>query len=210
MLLRETGGAQTSSQWKAYGTPLLSLISRDDVISRGGVQKIVQTMLSPFLKKESITQMDISDPSTSPTPVDPAGAPARTNSSSNMTNVDASNSKGVTLPKLSLQLVDESSAPIDLSVEEEKTIRLPLSSTSIVINADWSQKLLEKYNSHLLENLPEVFKYGPVTKKARTEPLSLYTCLEAFLREEPLVPEDMWSVHFPITLPILHFHMCDM
>ncbi|ESR43742.1 hypothetical protein CICLE_v100137952mg, partial [Citrus x clementina] len=41
-------------------------------------------------------------------------------------------------------------------------------------------------------NLPEVFKNGPVTKKARTEPLSLYTCLEAFLREEPLVPEDMW------------------
>ncbi|KAJ4706718.1 putative Ubiquitin carboxyl-terminal hydrolase [Melia azedarach] len=189
---QETGGAQTSSQWKAYGTPLLSLISRDDVISRGGVQKIVQTMLSPFLKKESITRMDISDPSTSPIPVDPAGAPARTNSSSNMTNVDASNSKGVTLPKLSLQLVDESSAPVDLSVEEEKTIRLPSSSTSIVIYVDWSQKLLEKYNSHLLENLPEVFKYGPVTKKARTEPLSLYTCLEAFLREEPLVPEDMW------------------
>ncbi|KAE8702169.1 Calcium and calcium/calmodulin-dependent serine/threonine-protein kinase [Hibiscus syriacus] len=62
----------------------------------------------------------------------------------------------------------------------------------IVVYLDWSSKLLEKYNINYLENLPEVFKFGPITKKARTEPLSLYSCLEAFLREEPLVPEDMW------------------
>ncbi|PKI63580.1 hypothetical protein CRG98_016024, partial [Punica granatum] len=52
--------------------------------------------------------------------------------------------------------------------------------------------LSEKYDTQYLENLPEVCKYGHVSKKTRTEPLSLYTCLEAFLREEPLVPEDMW------------------
>ncbi|XP_057965864.1 ubiquitin carboxyl-terminal hydrolase 5 isoform X2 [Malania oleifera] len=79
-----------------------------------------------------------------------------------------------------------------VSVGEEKAIKVSSSSMSILVFIDWSQKLLEKYDTHYLENLQEVFKYGPMTKKARTEPLSLYTCLEAFLREEPLVPEDMW------------------
>lgn len=78
---------------------------------------------------------------------------------------------------------------------EEKVVKFSPSSATVLVYMDWSQKLLEKYDTHVLETLPEVLKYGPITKKARTEPLSLYTCLEAFLREEPLVPEDMWLVH---------------
>lgn len=142
---------------------------------------------------------DSFDPSSMVTTVDPSGE-AHSNSSSNIAKEDASSSKAVTLPNLPLQLVDESNVWFDLSLEGDKTIRIPSSSTSIVVYVDWSQKLLEKYNTHFLENLLEVFKNGPVTKKARTEPLSLYTCLEAFLREEPLVPEDMWLVHFSVTL----------
>ncbi|KAH9675218.1 ubiquitin carboxyl-terminal hydrolase 5 [Citrus sinensis] len=188
---QEPRAAQTTSQWKAYGTPLVSSISRDDVISSGKIQSTVQRMLSPFLKKESLMHADSFDPSSMVTTVDPSGE-AHSNSSSNIAKEDASSSKAVTLPNLPLQLVDESNVCFDLSVEGDKTIRIPSSSTSIVVYVDWSQKLLEKYNTHFLENLPEVFKNGPVTKKARTEPLSLYTCLEAFLREEPLVPEDMW------------------
>ncbi|KDO53670.1 hypothetical protein CISIN_1g0403851mg, partial [Citrus sinensis] len=188
---QEPGAAQTTSQWKAYGTPLVSSISRDDVISSGKIQSTVQRMLSPFLKKESLMHADSFDPSSMVTTVDPSGE-AHSNSSSNIAKEDASSSKAVTLPNLPLQLVDESNVCFDLSVEGDKTIRIPSSSTSIVVYVDWSQKLLEKYNTHFLENLLEVFKNGPVTKKARTEPLSLYTCLEAFLREEPLVPEDMW------------------
>ncbi|XP_006482034.1 ubiquitin carboxyl-terminal hydrolase 5 isoform X4 [Citrus sinensis] len=187
---QEPRAAQTTSQWKAYGTPLVSSISRDDVISSGKIQSTVQRMLSPFLKKESLMHADSFDPSSMVTTVDPSGE-AHSNSSSNIAKEDASSSKAVTLPNLPLQLVDESNVCFDLSVEGDKTIRIPSSSTSIVVYVDWSQKLLEKYNTHFLENLPEVFKNGPVTKKARTEPLSLYTCLEAFLREEPLVPEDM-------------------
>nr|GEW36985.1 ubiquitin carboxyl-terminal hydrolase 5 isoform X1 [Tanacetum cinerariifolium] len=93
--------------------------------------------------------------------------------------------------KLPLKLVDGNNACIDLTVGEERTVRLPTSSISVLLYIDWSSKLLKKYETHYLENLPEVFQYGP-TKKSRTEPLSLYSCLEAFLREEPLVPEDMW------------------
>lgn len=194
---REIGNAQKSVGWKPYGTPLVSRISCDDVITRGDIQSIVYTMLSPMLRAERQGQTDISENSISVAALhssDIITSEACTDSiESTLKDKDGNNYKTVTLSKLPLQLVDENNACIDLSVGEEKAIKLSSSSMSILVFMDWSHKFLEKYDTQFLENLPEVFKYGSVTKKARTEPLSLYTCLEAFLREEPLVPEDMWS-----------------
>ncbi|KAJ4975932.1 hypothetical protein NE237_001038 [Protea cynaroides] len=92
--------------------------------------------------------------------------------------------------KLPLQLVDENNACIDLSTGEEKPIRFSSSSSTIIVFIDWSQEQLEKYDTHYLDDLPEVLEYGNVAKKANTEPLSLYTCLEAFLHGDPL--DIMW------------------
>lgn len=58
----------------------------------------------------------------------------------------------------------------------------------------WPEKQIERYDTRLLTSLPEVFKFSFLTKKPQ-EAVSLYKCLEAFLQEEPLGPEDMWSVH---------------
>ncbi|XP_062165980.1 ubiquitin carboxyl-terminal hydrolase 5 isoform X2 [Alnus glutinosa] len=193
---QETSDAQTTSGWKPYGTPLVSSISCDDVITRGDIQLLVHKMVSPIARTESLGQSNISDTNISIAASDQcrdlsSGEACTDSSISNPQNKDDTNSEAVTLLRLPLQLVDESNACIDLSVGEDKPIRLSSSSTSILVYVDWSQKLLDKYDTHYLENLPEVFN-GPPNKKARTEPLSLYTCLEAFLREEPLVPEDMW------------------
>ncbi|XVF00085.1 hypothetical protein REPUB_Repub03eG0255200 [Reevesia pubescens] len=178
---QETSDAQ---RWKPFGTPLLSSLSCDDVIRSGDIQTIVLRMLTPLLNG-GIEYSHNSDPSTSGVATDPSD-----HSSGEVDTNRASTSTKV-LPKLPLQLVDESKTCIDLSVGDEKAVNMS-GASPIVVYLDWSSKLLEKYNMNYLENLPEVFKYGPITKKARTEPLSLYTCLEAFLREEPLVPEDMW------------------
>ncbi|XP_050245151.1 ubiquitin carboxyl-terminal hydrolase 5 isoform X1 [Quercus robur] len=193
---QETNDAQTMSGWKPYGTPLVSSISCDDVITRGDIQLLVHKMLSPMATTESRRKTDIFDTSISIAASDQShdissGEACTDSSMSNSINKESTNSEAVALLKLPLQLVDESNACIDLSVGEDKPVRLSSSSTSILVYVDWSQKLLDKYDTHYLENLPEVFN-GPPNKKARTEPLSLYTCLEAFLREEPLVPEDMW------------------
>ncbi|KAK9281366.1 hypothetical protein L1049_004266 [Liquidambar formosana] len=194
---QEISESQGRMGWKPYGTPLVSPISREDVITRGDIQSIVHTMLSPMLRTERLgntVTSDTSIPAAASYPShDKSSSEAFTESKlSDSVHSDNSSSKTVMLPKLPLQLVDENNACIDLSMGEEKAIRLSSTSVSILVFVDWSQKLLEQYDTHYLENLPEVFKFGPVTKKARTEPLSLYTCLEAFLREEPLVPEDMW------------------
>ncbi|KAG5054989.1 hypothetical protein JHK85_007499 [Glycine max] len=201
------------SGWKPYGTPIVSLISCDDTVTRGDIQVIVNCMLSPLLRKginvEQATTSETSIPKATSDHCsfnsdDDACAP---NMMSNSVNKDTTNSKAppMPLPTLPLLLVDDNNACIDLSMGEEKVVKLSPLSPKILVYIDWSQKLLEKYDTHTLETLPEVLKYGPVTKKARTEPLSLYTCLEAFLREEPLVPEDMCmgSGHYTAHIKLL-------
>ncbi|KAL9224386.1 hypothetical protein vseg_000423 [Gypsophila vaccaria] len=187
-----TASAQNSKGWKPYGTPLVSPISCKDVTTRGDVQSMVRTMLSPLLKAECREQNDL--------PVNDISSadPPSSNSSKGNEDVSSSpnekNSETISPQKLPLQLVDENNACIDLTVGEEKPVKISSSSKSLLVFINWSKELLKNYDTSYLENLPEVCKNGPPAKKARTEPLSLYNCLEAFLREEPLVSEpDMWK-----------------
>ncbi|ONI01576.1 hypothetical protein PRUPE_6G147300 [Prunus persica] len=55
----------------------------------------------------------------------------------------------------------------------------------------WPKKYIGEYDTRLLSSLAEVFKSSLFAKKPQ-ESVSLYKCLEAFLKEEPLGPEDMW------------------
>ncbi|XP_024962612.1 ubiquitin carboxyl-terminal hydrolase 8 isoform X1 [Cynara cardunculus var. scolymus] len=55
----------------------------------------------------------------------------------------------------------------------------------------WSDKMLELYDQSLLTSPAEVYKPALFSKRPQ-ESISLYKCLEAFLKEEPLGPEDMW------------------
>lgn len=183
------------SGWKPYGIPIVSLISCDDTVTRGDIQVIVNRILSPLLRKGGNVEQATTSETSIPKAISdqcsfPSDDACAANMGSNSVSKDSTNSNLPPMPTLPLLLVDDSNACIDLSMGEEKVVKL--SSSKVLVYIDWSQKLLEKYDTHPLETLPEVLKYGPVTKKARTEPLSLYTCLEAFLREEPLVPEDMW------------------
>lgn len=57
---------------------------------------------------------------------------------------------------------------------------------------DWTDKEHELYDASYLRDLPEVHKNGFTAKKTRPEAITLFSCLEAFLKEEPLGPQDMW------------------
>lgn len=164
--------------WNPYGTPLVFPISHDATITRGDVQLIAHTMLSPMLKPESVAPITSSSP------------PSATNVSEK--EYSRCKENGDSLAKLPLKLVNGNNDLIDISIEEEKTINMSSSSMLVVLYIDWSPELQKKFEMHYLDNLPEVARnvHGP--RKPRIEPLSLYTCIEAFLREEPLVPEDMW------------------
>ncbi|XP_048501027.1 ubiquitin carboxyl-terminal hydrolase 5 isoform X3 [Beta vulgaris subsp. vulgaris] len=190
---KETANAQSMKGWKPYGTPLVSPISCDNVTTRGDVQSMVRTMLSPLLKLRELADLEANG-------ISPAVEPSsdtlieQVDSSESLPWKESNNAQSCGLVKLPLQLVDENNVCIDLSVGEDKPVKISSFSKSLLVFINWSKELLEKYDTSYLENLPEVCKNGPPTKKARTEPLSLYSCLEAFLLEEPLVSEpDMWK-----------------
>lgn len=134
MFDRETNDTKAASRWEPYGTPLLSSIQYGDLITRGDVQKAIQKMLSPFLKAEGSRHADITYSNTSPVASD---ACHDQNSEGPCSN-HASKSK-VSVQKLPLQLIDESNAFIDLSVGEEKAIKLLGSAITLVVYLDWSQ-----------------------------------------------------------------------
>lgn len=66
------------------------------------------------------------------------------------------------------------------------------SSQLIRVFLDWTEKEHEVYDASYLRDLPEVHKTVFTVKKTKQEAISLFSCLEAFLTEEPLGPDDMW------------------
>uniref|UniRef100_A0A5B7ASW6 Ubiquitin carboxyl-terminal hydrolase n=1 Tax=Davidia involucrata TaxID=16924 RepID=A0A5B7ASW6_DAVIN len=57
---------------------------------------------------------------------------------------------------------------------------------------DWTDEEHGLYDASYLKDLPEVHKTGITAKKTRQEAVSLFSCLDAFLKEEPLGLDDMW------------------
>ncbi|KAF8646117.1 hypothetical protein HU200_065963 [Digitaria exilis] len=96
--------------------------------------------------------------------------------------------------------VDDEILPFQLSLTDEKGIaRNSINTDSnrvlgIVMRVlmDWSDSEREMYNIDYMDELPEVFKHGFLSKKTRQEAVNLFSCLDAFLKEEPLGPDDMW------------------
>ncbi|XP_062181990.1 ubiquitin carboxyl-terminal hydrolase 5-like isoform X2 [Phragmites australis] len=152
--------------WKPYGVPLLAQISRNETVTGYDIHELVRKMFLPMLRNQDSQHSAVQ-----------SSVSTRTQSY----HTDSS--------KFQLHLVDDNSTVIEKS---DDAIRVPQSSLATVVFVNWSKADLKKINTHHLENLPEVFKFAPPAKRTRSEPLSLYSCLDAFLREEPLVPEDMW------------------
>lgn len=74
-------------------------------------------------------------------------------------------------------------------IEKDSVIR---PSRLIKVMLDWTEKEHELYDASYLKDLPEVRKSGILAKKTKQEAISLFSCLDAFLKEEPLGPDDMW------------------
>lgn len=55
----------------------------------------------------------------------------------------------------------------------------------------WEDSGRDQYNLSCLDSLPEVYKAVLFSRRPQ-DTCSLYACLEAFIKEEPLGPEDMW------------------
>ncbi|RDX76461.1 Ubiquitin carboxyl-terminal hydrolase 8, partial [Mucuna pruriens] len=73
----------------------------------------------------------------------------------------------------------------------DKPLPVTMLSRKMDVFVLWSDKMLKMYDTYRLDSLPEVFKPQLLTKRMQ-ESVSIYKCLEAFLKEEPLGPDDMY------------------
>lgn len=71
-------------------------------------------------------------------------------------------------------------------VEMNEPVNILNSDEKIEIYVTWSEKMIQEYDTSILSILPEV------CKERTQDTVSLYECVDAFLREEPLGPDDMW------------------
>lgn len=75
-------------------------------------------------------------------------------------------------------------------IEMNERVPILKSDQKIEVFVSWSEKMIQEYDTSILSILPEV------CKERTQDSIPLYKCVDAFLREEPLGPDDMWYLSF--------------
>ncbi|KAE8683924.1 Ubiquitin carboxyl-terminal hydrolase 9 [Hibiscus syriacus] len=166
-----------------YGTPLVTYLAEEQP-SGADIETAVSRVLSPFIKissaKTHVSKENgfLSD-----------GLDEKC-SHSDAVSVENAELEGTLSTDLSLllHLTDDRFTTLkafkkDTLFESGKILRVVL---------DWADKEQELYDATYLKDIPEVHKARLAAKKTRQEAISLASCLDAFLTEEPLGPDDMW------------------
>ncbi|KAK7842761.1 ubiquitin carboxyl-terminal hydrolase 8, partial [Quercus suber] len=179
---------QFTSKWKMFGIPLVARLP--DLSCGSDIRKKFLKLLIPFLMPVEDVLNDYYDEegssgnedsemldATSPTVLDTdAGSDSETLDETHM-GTDFQFQIGSSFSEIKM---DEPLQVSGLAKELE-------------VHVVWSDKMIDKYDTCILSSFPEVFKPQTFMKRPQ-ESVSLYKCLEAFLKEEPLGPEDMWLV----------------
>ncbi|KAL3628125.1 hypothetical protein CASFOL_027171 [Castilleja foliolosa] len=74
-------------------------------------------------------------------------------------------------------------------IEMDEPLPVSTSDEPIEVIVSWSEKMIQNYDTSIMSLLPEVCKTGLEWSQ---DSVSLFKCVDAFLKEEPLGPEDMW------------------
>lgn len=187
---RSTSGFQNIGYDKFFGTPLVTCLP-DGPLDNSNVHGAVSLVLAPLLRKRT----------------------SEVSSRNSKQNGYDSGSNSVALTENANALPEERSLSLSDAEQEDDEI-LPFEFTfaddkdsgrnsffkdssapsrRVKVLVDWSDKEHGLYDLSFLEDLPDVYKHtGFFAKKTRQEAVNLFSCLEAFLREEPLGPDDMW------------------
>ncbi|KAL5726749.1 ubiquitinyl hydrolase 1 [Ranunculus cassubicifolius] len=175
---------------KKLGAPLVTYLAQGSQTS-ADVQNAVHMVLNPLLKvKPTHSSLNLGGHDNGLEEVDDddevvvkeEGSAAASPSDMEIPNTESDD-------KMEVDHVFNLSASPDDNVYRCRPIKESDSATQTV-TVDWSERDLDMYNLSYLENLPAACK--PTKKAARRDSISLFSCLEAFLKEEPLGPDDMW------------------
>ncbi|KAL6847146.1 hypothetical protein ACP4OV_022999 [Aristida adscensionis] len=175
--------------WKTFGTPLVS--SLPDTITGSTIRDLFLSVLTPFqVPKDDISDADHtvveSNPPNEDAEIDMIDASEHTTMSNNSLDDDA-----MTEGSMEFYLINEKFPDQRFKIEMDQPITLKSLQKRLHVVVCWQDNGLEQYNFSSLDSLPEVYKAVLFARRPQ-DTCSLYACLEAFIKEEPLGPEDMW------------------
>nr|XP_019702095.2 ubiquitin carboxyl-terminal hydrolase 9-like isoform X2 [Elaeis guineensis] len=178
---------------KLIGAPLVTYLPKGS-ITGANIHAAVSVVLAPLLRAKAfppVNQVQFSKengggPSLDSIVLTDDGTCSshKDISTSNMALEERANGP----PSLQLALTDDKGAS-RTSIDTDSSI---FPGSCIRVLMDWPVREHDLYDFSFLEDLPEVFKSGCMLKKTRQEAVTLFSCLETFLKEEPLGPDDMW------------------
>ncbi|CAL5357245.1 unnamed protein product [Camellia sinensis] len=177
-----------TSSWKAFGIPL---VASSKFVSGSDIHNLYLKLLGAFLiPSEDSTNDDNNIERTATaglTDMEDATTPGFQGADSANGNEFDTHSDGA----LELYLTDEKGTIRDSRIAMNEPVASPVLHGKLSVLVCWPDKMVKRYKTHLLSSLPQVFKSEFFTKRPQ-ESVSLYKCLEAFSKEEPLGLEDMW------------------
>ncbi|CAH8272862.1 unnamed protein product [Arabidopsis lyrata] len=167
---------------KLFGTPLVTYVNTDP-LSGTDIDAVISGFLSPLHRVHASSKIH--------------------NGSDNGHLADATTdetSASLSSPDTEIDDASDGQLSFRIFLTDERGLNYkPLQSESSVspgtitkVLVEWNEGEHETYDSSYLNDLPEVHKTSFSAKKTRQEAISLFSCLEAFLAEEPLGPDDMW------------------
>uniref|UniRef100_A0A7N0V0Y7 Ubiquitin carboxyl-terminal hydrolase n=1 Tax=Kalanchoe fedtschenkoi TaxID=63787 RepID=A0A7N0V0Y7_KALFE len=177
--------------WKAFGIPLLAMVRNNS--SGSDICRTYLVLLRPFAIS---SQNGLTESKTIVTSADEENAEMEdaVNSCTDVAMDIDDNQKEIKSPsdtELQFYVTDEKGTLNDNKIVMNECIPETGSLSRCYVLVSWPERLIEQYDMQPLKLLPEVFKCSFLARKP-PESVSLYKCLEAFLKEEPLGPEDMW------------------
>ncbi|KAL9238667.1 hypothetical protein vseg_013060 [Gypsophila vaccaria] len=180
-----------TSGWRAFGIPLVARFH--DKVNGSDLCNLYMKLLNPFLMpgEDKMDDQDAADCTHVENEAENLADFVNPESSldANVMNCESVNQTDDS--KFLFYLTDEKGILKNSKIEMADPVfsgDLPKRFNVVV---SWAEKTTELYDTVLLSKLPEIFKSGFLAKRPQ-ESVSLYKCLEAFLKEEPLGPEDMW------------------
>ncbi|KAJ8494133.1 hypothetical protein OPV22_015854 [Ensete ventricosum] len=174
--------SSTDKRWKSFGVPLITRLPNARTGST--ILDMFLKLLNPFLiPKESAFDIE-QDSSNSINEI------AKIDKDSHLLDFERTEEGKNFHDGFQLYLTDENCQAMLSKIEMDDSISLT-GQRKLYVLVCWPERTMGQYDIDLLNTLTEVYKFGLFAKRPQ-ESVSLYSCLEAFLKEEPLGPEDMW------------------
>ncbi|KAK9986505.1 hypothetical protein SO802_031456 [Lithocarpus litseifolius] len=173
-------------KWTMFGIPLVARLT--DLSCGSDIRKKFLKLLNPFLMpiEDVLNDCDDEEGSSGNEDSDMLDATSPT-----ILDTDAG-SDSETLDETHLGTDFQFQiGPLFSEIKMDEPLQVSRLAKDLEVHVVWSEKMIDKYDTCILSSFPEVFKPQTFMKRPQ-ESVSLYKCLEAFLKEEPLGPEDMW------------------